>query len=515
LKENRKLKSILSNFNNNIGVTLIELIIVLAIIGIVINVSFSMNIFGVKSFAKGSNRYDLNTKTNLVSEYITKSIRYAYSVEILSSSYTIPESTTIASSNPNDAYIFISNVAGEKNVNYRDRAGTKTLGEFNNCSLLVKHGDSTNNYDKSISYTLTTGIRGESFSVDSSVVPINLLIQDNPEIIDNTGTADGVALKIKNISPTVTNIEELIFGAGNPPNGQVGNSYSFAFSVSNGISPYTFHLSEATKLPAGMALSNTGILNGIPLEAGSFTFVVGVNDGSTPSKDGSKYFNINIANKDGVIIDSTAPIVSNVNITKPGGINENRTSVNGIELTADYQYIDPNDKVESGSTFSWWISANDNGTGLNQITGATSKTYSPLGVDVSKFLYVKVIPSNGSKTGNGVFCEFPIRIVASGENSKPIAREVTIIRSNVNDEILTGDYVYVDGGKIEGLSKYKWFRSKKEDDTPQVIVGETSKSLKVTDNSYKIYYFEVTPVSSVGGIVGDTVRSLFFTFNPK
>ena len=95
---------------NKKGFTLVELIIILAIIGIVINAVFSMNIFGINSFIRGSDRYDLISRTNLVSEYITKYIRYAYEIEVLSSTDPIPDSSDIASSmSPNDGYIFISN----------------------------------------------------------------------------------------------------------------------------------------------------------------------------------------------------------------------------------------------------------------------------------------------------------------------------------------------------------------------------------------------------------------------
>ena len=54
-----------------------------------------------------------------------------------------------------------------------------------------------------------------------------------------------------------------------------GVAYSSSFSMSGGVSPYTF---SATGLPASLTLSSTGVLSGTPPSAGPVTFAVTAND---------------------------------------------------------------------------------------------------------------------------------------------------------------------------------------------------------------------------------------------
>ena len=61
-----------------------------------------------------------------------------------------------------------------------------------------------------------------------------------------------------------------------------GIEFSFSFSAANGTTPYTWSIAGGA-LPAGMALSSTGILSGTPAEEGLFTFTVHVSDASAAS----------------------------------------------------------------------------------------------------------------------------------------------------------------------------------------------------------------------------------------
>lgn len=59
--------------------------------------------------------------------------------------------------------------------------------------------------------------------------------------------------------------------------GVVGLPYSQAITASGGTAPYTFALT-ASELPAGLNLSNSGILSGTPTAAGTATFTVEATD---------------------------------------------------------------------------------------------------------------------------------------------------------------------------------------------------------------------------------------------
>jgi len=71
--------------SNKAGFTLIELIVVIAIMGIATSAIFSMNLFGYKTFAFGQNIAQKQFETRMAADFITKQLRYASSVTFLTS----------------------------------------------------------------------------------------------------------------------------------------------------------------------------------------------------------------------------------------------------------------------------------------------------------------------------------------------------------------------------------------------------------------------------------------------
>ena len=67
------------------GITLIELIIVIAIIGIVLAGIFTFLLWGHSTFNRGVDKTELHQELNLASELITGEIRYAESLNLLPS----------------------------------------------------------------------------------------------------------------------------------------------------------------------------------------------------------------------------------------------------------------------------------------------------------------------------------------------------------------------------------------------------------------------------------------------
>jgi prepilin-type N-terminal cleavage/methylation domain-containing protein len=67
------------------GLTLIELLISFALIGIVLSAAFSLQLFGVRSFKRGEEKSDNQFDVRMAAEFITKQLRYAKTVEILTS----------------------------------------------------------------------------------------------------------------------------------------------------------------------------------------------------------------------------------------------------------------------------------------------------------------------------------------------------------------------------------------------------------------------------------------------
>ncbi len=63
-------------------------------------------------------------------------------------------------------------------------------------------------------------------------------------------------------------------------NASAGTAYSHTFIASGGTPGYTYAM-QSGALPAGLALSTTGVLSGTPTQAGSFNFTVRATDSST------------------------------------------------------------------------------------------------------------------------------------------------------------------------------------------------------------------------------------------
>jgi hypothetical protein len=74
----------------------------------------------------------------------------------------------------------------------------------------------------------------------------------------------------------------------------------------------------------------------------------------------------------------------------------------GQFLTGNYQYLDLENDLEGTSTFKWYRSSNADGTGLEVITGAESKTYTLTTADQDKYIYFEVTPIASTGTLQGV-----------------------------------------------------------------------------------------------------------------
>ena len=78
------------------------------------------------------------------------------------------------------------------------------------------------------------------------------------------------------------------------PAGTVNVSYTAALTAGNGTLPYTWTL-DGGSLPAGLSLNGTtGVISGIPVTAGTFTFTVQVADAAAVRQTASSVFNVNI-----------------------------------------------------------------------------------------------------------------------------------------------------------------------------------------------------------------------------
>lgn len=64
------------------------------------------------------------------------------------------------------------------------------------------------------------------------------------------------------------------------PNGAVSSAFTFTFTATGGVTPYTWSQPAGT-LPNGLTLSSAGVLSGTPSQGGNFTYTIKVTDANT------------------------------------------------------------------------------------------------------------------------------------------------------------------------------------------------------------------------------------------
>jgi hypothetical protein len=131
-----------------------------------------------------------------------------------------------------------------------------------------------NTTDTNVSWKTTAGsisptglFHAPSVTSDTSVVITATSSDDRTK----TGTATVTVKAIPALSITTTSL----------PNGLTGVSYNLVLTATGGTAPYTWTVGTTYNgLPAGIALSSSGVLSGITQATGAFTFTAKLSDSS-------------------------------------------------------------------------------------------------------------------------------------------------------------------------------------------------------------------------------------------
>jgi uncharacterized protein (TIGR03437 family) len=91
------------------------------------------------------------------------------------------------------------------------------------------------------------------------------------------------------------------------PAGKVNTAYSQNFAASGGMPPYTNWTTSSASLPAGLTLSSVGVLSGMPVTAGAYSFTIQVTDSA--SATGSATFQLTIS-PGALAITTVSPLAS-------------------------------------------------------------------------------------------------------------------------------------------------------------------------------------------------------------
>jgi len=242
--------------------------------------------------------------------------------------------------------------------------------------------------------SLPSGLTFQTTSTTSSaeITGTPTLLQTSKFTVQVTDAA-GVSIT-QPLSITVNPPPPLSVATGPLPNGTVNVPYNaITLQASSGVPPYAWSLINGTSLPLGLSLATNGLISGTPIESGTFSFTVQVQDSSTPTPQ-------------------TASAILRITINP--GVNNN-SKLNG-NFAFSVRGFDPNGPqlplfVAAGSFF-----ADGNGNitnGLMDINNTANDPVNPaftgtyfIGQDDLGFLYLN-IAGIGSRT-------FAISLMAGG-----------------------------------------------------------------------------------------------------
>lgn len=170
------------------GITLIEILLTLALFGVIINLAFFVFGFGTNLFVQGESRATIQQNMRNALNYIIREVRLAEEVEILEIS-SVPETV----GNDNEIYILINEDGILEFRKHSNNNGSFTFSDtlLHNTSLTLqfkREGDQL--------LGITVGNTSDSTTVESEVTILNL-IPDGKKIDESKEEGEALKIEIK------------------------------------------------------------------------------------------------------------------------------------------------------------------------------------------------------------------------------------------------------------------------------------------------------------------------------
>ncbi|MGM0395603.1 MAG: PilW family protein [Bacillota bacterium] len=200
----------LNKIVNKKGVTLIELVLVLALISLVLSGIYSMFIFGNSTFKGGSDQFDLQNDIRFALESLTNDLRYATKLEIIHLTEeekidykVLTDGIYEKIDNPYETYVFydsnsssVVKLSRETTINYAVKSDDASVLSFSNTSADRLKYELKGIYD----------ISNKEFDVNSEILLLNIMTGSSG-IIDSSGYDDGNAIKYVSTSDYTSELQ--------------------------------------------------------------------------------------------------------------------------------------------------------------------------------------------------------------------------------------------------------------------------------------------------------------------
>jgi Putative Ig domain len=151
------------------------------------------------------------------------------------------------------------------------------------------------------------GTQPYSWSLSSGSLPTGLSLNASSGVISGTPTTSGTSTFTAKVTDANNNeateplgiaiaaaSQPLTITTSSVPNGSTNTAYSAFLNAGGGTTPYAWTISSGS-LPAGLTLSSTGDITGVPTAAGTFSFTVRVTDSSSPANTAAVQFSMTVA----------------------------------------------------------------------------------------------------------------------------------------------------------------------------------------------------------------------------
>jgi prepilin-type N-terminal cleavage/methylation domain-containing protein len=155
------------------GFTLVEVILSMALLGLIVSLAFSLFFFGLNTFGLGEKQADVQFDVRMASQFISHEVRYAKEVEILNS---------LPATLDNSFYIYVKEESnGTKYIFSKSLTEEKKFAVGNNTDIMFN----SSSPGKTLYFNIYDMAKGTPYTIESEVYIQNL---GDRKIKDSTGT---------------------------------------------------------------------------------------------------------------------------------------------------------------------------------------------------------------------------------------------------------------------------------------------------------------------------------------